>query len=51
MNKNICISKGCPFYHRACKNGFKNGIYTQEIKYECRKYNKEIKAVTQCDYK
>ena len=49
LNKNVCISKGCPFYHCSSRPKFKNGIMDCNKKYMCLKYCKEIKDVNRCE--
>lgn len=50
MDKNVCISKGCPFYHCSSRPKFKNGIMDCSKKYICSKYCKEIKDVNRCEW-
>ena len=49
MNKNVCVSKGCPFYYCSSRPKFKNGIMDCSKKYMCSKYCKEIKDVNRCE--
>ena len=48
MDKNVCISNGCPFYYCSSRQKFKNGIMDCSKKYMCSKHCKEIKDVTIC---
>ena len=49
MNRNICISKGCPFYHKSSKPRFKsNGMIDVTPRFVCGFYGKDITEVREC---
>ena len=48
MNKNVCISKGCPFYYCSSSTKYKNGTMDMGKRYMCKKFLRDIKDIVNC---